>query len=456
MSKNYGESRSTALVKLVKSLYIHNRFFWLVGLVMWLFLMAYIYPEMYLVTHLMVWGMIFMAGFDLYLLYAGKGSIYVVRQCAERFSNGDNNRVQLIIENHYTFEVSLTVIDEVPYQFQLRDINFLTQIAPGRHKLLEYNLRPVKRGVYEFGFVQVFARTTIGIFQRRFSCDDKKSVKVYPSYLQLRKYELLAITNQLDELGIKKVRKVGHSLEFERIKDYVQGDDIRTINWKATARKNSLMVNQYQDEKAQNVYSVIDKGRLMYMPFEGMSLLDYAINASLVISNVAIKKDDKAGLVTFEKSFDGMVPAGRRRNQMQVISHFLYNQKTAFGESDYANLYVQLKRNVKRRSLLLLYTNFESIHNLDRQLPYFRLLNKAHLLVVIFFKNTELDTLLHSKPSNTSEIYRQVIAEQFEFEKQQIVKVLRRHGIQAILTKPKNLSIDVINKYIELKARQMI
>ena len=266
----------------------------------------------------------------------------------------------------------------------------------------------------------------------------------------------MAIHNQLSELGIKKVRKVGHNIEFEHIKEYVVGDDFRTVNWKATARKNELMVNLYQDEKSQNIYSLIDKGRMMQMPFEGMSLLDYAINSSLVLSNIAIKKDDKAGIMTFEKSFDGFLPASKRRNQMHLILNFLYNQSTTFGEADYSSLYVQLKHRVKRRSLLLLYTNFESIHSLDRQLPYFQKLAKDHLVVVIFFENTELDELVNAPVKDTLSIYQKVIAEQFAFEKTQVVKILRKHGIQTILTKPQELSIRVINKYIELKARQLI
>jgi uncharacterized protein (DUF58 family) len=195
---------------------------------------------------------------------------------------------------------------------------------------------------------------------------------------------------------------------------------------------------------------------MMQMPFQGMSLLDYAINSSLIFSNIAIKKEDKAGIITFEKSFDGYLPADKKRNQMHLILDFLYNQATTFGETDYSSMYVQLKHRLRRRSLLMLYTNFESIHSLDRQLPYFQKLAKSHLLVVIFFENTELDQLIHTRPNDTLGVYQKVMAEQFAFEKIRIVKTLRRSGIQSILAKPQELSISVINKYIELKARQLI
>ena len=167
-------------------------------------------------------------------------------------------------------------------------------------KTISYFLRPVKRGEYSFGAVNVFASSPIGLVSRRYQFSQNKMVPVYPSYIQMRKYELLAISNRLTDTGIKKIRRVGQHTEFERIREYVPGDDYRTINWKASARKSHLMVNNYQDERSQQVYALIDKGRAMQMPFNGMSLLDYAINASLVISNIAIKKSDKAVLITFQ------------------------------------------------------------------------------------------------------------------------------------------------------------
>jgi uncharacterized protein (DUF58 family) len=281
-------------------------------------------------------------------------------------------------------------------------------------------------------------------------------VPVYPSYIQMRQYELMAISNRLTELGIKKIRRIGHNREFEQVKEYVSGDDIRTVNWKATARKNSLMVNHYQDEKSQAVYSVIDKGRVMKMPFEGLSLLDYAINASLVISNIAILKEDKAGIITFSSSVSTILAASKVHSHMQAILETLYNQRTGFQESNFDSLYVQIKRQIKGRSLILLYSNFETLSSLERQLPYLRSIAYHHVLVVIFFENTQLKELLEKSAANTEEIYLKTIAEKFAFEKKQIVKELQKYGIHAVLTAPKNLTVNTINKYLELKARGLI
>ena len=216
------------------------------------------------------------------------------------------------------------------------------------------------------------------------------------------------------------------------------------------------MVNQFQDERSQQVYSLIDKGRVMQMPFNGMSLLDYAINASLVISNIAVKKSDKAGIITFQDRVSTVLPAGRTNNQMATIQEVLYNQKTAYLETDYSSLYSTVRRKISHRSLLLLFTNFESIYSLQRQLPYLINLAKQHLLVVIFFENTELTELTGQPASDLKAIYYKAVAERFSLEKKMIVKELQRYGIQSILTAPEKLTINTINKYLELKARNLI
>jgi uncharacterized protein (DUF58 family) len=281
-------------------------------------------------------------------------------------------------------------------------------------------------------------------------------VPTYPSYIQLRKYDLMAFSNNLFQYGLKKIRRLGNTMEFEQIKEYVQGDDIRNINWKATAKRNQLMINQFQDEKSQNVYMVIDKGRVMKMPFNGLSLLDYAINATLVLANVIIKKQDKAGMCAFSKKIDNRVVAEKRQGQMQQIMEGLYNIKTDFFESDFSRLYIDIKKNIKQRSLIILYTNFETLDGLHRQLPYLKGIAKNHLLVVIFFKNTELKSLVDKKATNVQDIYDKVIAEKFLFEKKQIITELRKYGIHAVLTQPENLTLDTINKYLEIKARGLL
>ncbi len=393
---------------------------------------------------------------------ASNQQLLAFRQLPDRFSNGDENVVRIRVENNYRFPIRVEVIDEIPFVFQRRDVSFEAYIPQAEAKTIRYSLRPTRRGVYGFGRVRVFVASPIGLLRRRFTCCEAHDVKVYPSFLMLHQYELLAISNNLTEMGIKRIRRVGHHTDFEQIKDYVTGDDFRTINWKASARRSKLMVNVYQDERSQQIYNVIDKGRVMQQAFRGMTLLDYSINASLVLSYVAMYKEDRAGLATFSNDFDTFVPASRRPGHMQTLLETLYAQQTEFGETDYSALVANLNKHVTKRSLVVLYTNFTGLVSMQRQLPYLQQLNKRHRLLVVFFEDEELKEYIstHHAPltthRSTESYYRQVMADRFVYEQRLIVSTLRQHGILSLLTTPQNLSVDVINRYLEMKSRQQI
>jgi uncharacterized protein (DUF58 family) len=281
-------------------------------------------------------------------------------------------------------------------------------------------------------------------------------VPVYPSIVQMKKYGFVAISNRLQEFGLKKIRRLGHTMEFEQIRNYTPGDDPRTINWKASARTNTLMINNYQDEKSQPVYFIIDKGRLMRFPFGGLSLLDYAINAALIMANIALKKEDKAGVITFSNKLSSIVPATKKSDQLRKILEILFNQKTQYKESNFELLSQYINRHIRQRSLLLTFTNFESLSSFRRQLPFFIQLQKLHTVVIVFFKNKELNDFIHQEDNTLEQIYSQTIAEEYEADKYLITKELRKYGIHSILTYPEDLNISVINKYLELKARGVI
>ena len=393
---------------------------------------------------------------DAILVYSKRKGIEAERIVSERFSIGDANKVIINLTNHYAFPVRTSIIDELPIQFQERKWIRKATVAREEEYQLEYTLKPASRGEYVFNDINVFAHGPLQLVKRRYIFPARQVVKVYPSYMQMRRYQLLAVSNRLQEAGVKKIRKIGHSMEFEQIKEYVRGDDYRTINWKATARKEGLMVNNYTDERSQQIYCLINKGRVMKMPFAGMTLLDYAINASLVLSNVALGKQDKAGIITFEKNLDTFLPADKKPTQMNLILESLYRQKTDFLESDFEKLFSVIRNKVTNRSLLVLFTNFESLESLQREMTALKKIAKYHLLLIVFFENTELKSLLERKTDSLEDIYIKTIAEKFAYEKRLMVKELHKNGIPSILTTPENLTVNTINKYLELKTRMSI
>ncbi len=443
-------------MNLYKKIYINDFFFYFLGGIAILFVLSFFFENLYSPCWYLFFVFLLFTLIDFLLLFATGNNISGNRILPDKLSNGDENEIFVNVINNYGFHTKITIIDEIPFQFQLRNFSIKKTIKSQEKRTFKYELRPTERGEYSFGSLNIYVSSPLRLISRKYIFDKGKMVPTYPSYIQLRKYDLIAFSNKLFMYGLKKIRRIGHTMEFEQIKEYVQGDDLRTINWKATAKKNQLMVNQFQDEKSQNVYMIIDKGRVMKMPFNGLSLLDYAINATLVMANVIIKKNDKVGMMTFAKKVQNCILAERRSKQMSLFLENLYKIKTNFQESDYSRLYVDIKKNINQRSLIMLYTNFETLDALNRQLPYLKSIAKSHLLVVVFFKNTELHELVLKKATNVQEIYDKVIAEKFEFEKKLIVNELKKYGIHAMLTKPENLTLNSINKYLEIKAKGIL
>lgn len=421
-----------------------------------MFCCAFIFPVLYTATWYVFFILLVFFVLDILILFSNKKGIIAQRTTPEKLSNGDENSILVSIKNFYTFPIHVKVIDEIPFQFQNRNFEIRRKIKNSAQDDFQYYLRPVERGEYLFGFLNIYVASPLRLISKRYKFDGEAMIPTYPSYIQLRKYDLIAFSHNLFQYGVKKIRRIGHTMEFEQIKEYVQGDDIRTLNWNATAKKNQLMINQFQDEKSQNVYMAIDKGRTMKMPFNEMSLLDYSINTTLVLSNVILKKHDKAGMFSFSKKVENRVVAEKRTSQMQKILESLYNVKTDFFESDYSRLYADIKKNINQRSLIILYTNFETLDGLYRQLPYLKGIAKNHLLVVVFFQNTELNHITTKKAETIQEVYDKVIAEKFIFEKKLIVNELKKYGIYSVLTNPEDLTLDTINKYLEIKARGIL
>ncbi|WP_347175047.1 DUF58 domain-containing protein [Polaribacter uvawellassae] len=439
-----------------KQLHIHNRFFSYIAVLSGVFLLSYWISILLVVAWFLAITFTTIALIDIVLLFRFKNGITANRVVPEKFSNSDENKVSITLNNQYPFAIKLTTIDELPIQFQKRDFVHFKSLEKHAAETFDYTVTPFERGEYHFGSLNVFAATALSFFSRRFRFDADKMVAVYPSYIQMKKYEFLAISNKLNAIGLKKIRRIGHTLEFEQIKNYVVGDDVRTINWKATAKKGELMLNQYQDEKSQPIYSIIDTGRVMKMPFNELKLLDYAINATLAFSNIALLKNDKAGMLTFSKSVNNLVLASNKKTNLSVINETLYNINTEYSDSDFGLLYGTIKRKINQRSLLILYTNFEHISSLKRQLPFLLALSKKHLLITVFFENTELDELIKNNANDLQEVYHKTIAEKFSYDKRLIAKELESKGVNTILTKPELLSVNVINKYLEFKSKGLI
>ncbi|MCS6929252.1 MAG: DUF58 domain-containing protein [Saprospiraceae bacterium] len=440
----------------MRSLFLTDRFFWLFGSIAVAFALSYAFEGLFRWAQLAFVLALALTGVDALVLYGRHQYLTCRRQMASVFSLGDPNPVAIEVENRSNFRLKIAAVDELPVQLQARDFSLSAVIPPGEGLKLCYQVRPLTRGAYAFGDIHLFASSAVGLLERRFTFESSCEVAVYPSVFQMRRYELTALRGTAADKGIKRVRRLGHGYEFEQIKNYVEGDDYRSINWKASGRRGTLMVNQYEDERSQQLFCILDKSRTMNMPFGGMSLLDYAINTALIISNIALKKQDRVGLLSFSDVLGSAIPAERGIRQLRVLLKALYREQERSSEANYELLYQAVRRLIPRRALLLLFTNFESRYALERALPVLRNLNRMHLLVVTFFENAEVRTIAETLPTDMLGLFRQSVARQFLEEKEEIKNSLAQHGIQVVLTKPEALSVNTINKYLELKARGLI
>ena len=431
------------------------RFFIILLAIAVLMAIGFVYPIFFLIGQGALLVLIAILLVEIFILFFKKNPITANRKVMNPLSMGDDNKVHINVYSNYNFPVNVVVYDNPPFQLQLRDLNFKSILSGSDGKKFTYIVHPTERGEYCFSDIFVYVSALTHFVQRKVVIKAKETVASYPSILQMKKFELKVFAKTA-VTGIKKIRRLGHNNEFEQIKNYVQGDDIRTVNWKATSRRNELMVNQYQDERAQHVYSVIDKSRSMRMPFNELTLLDYAINSTLSFSNICLLKGDRVGLMTFSDKLGTKIAAERNANQLRKIMELLYRQKTRFLEANFEMLYHGIRNHIKGRSLIMLYTNFDSEYSLKRNLPLLKRINQLHVLVVIFFENTEIEKAATMEPRHVRDIYLKTFAEKHKMDKKKIALELRKNAIQTVLTTPEKLSIDTINKYLELKARGII
>lgn len=436
---------------LLQNLYFHTSFYYWGAGIVFIFVLSFFVPFLFIPAQFSLYMLAGLTLWDIYLLFRLETGLKAERILPEKLSNGDVNDIYIELSHNYGFKISANVTDEIPPEFQYRDLNIQTTLERHSTRRVRYVLVPRFRGKVGFGYIIVTIQSPLSLAGRRFVTGFPQETSVYPSFKKMHQFHLKGLNSRLSAFGLRKTLRRGHSMEFDNIKEYVSGDDFRTVNWKATAKTGQMMVNQYQEEISQTIYSVLDKGRVMKMPFHGLSLLDYAINAILMISYVVVQKNDYAGFFSFSKKPEDIVLPGKRSLQMQKIMNALYNVRTDFFESNYSALYQWISRHVHHRSMFILFTNFETQDALQRQLPYLKLITQKHLLLIIFFENTELKDWIQKPAENTKTVFDKIAAEKFLYEQKLIVRTLTQNGIHTILTRPENTTIDTINKYLEIK-----
>ncbi len=395
---------------------------------------------------------------EVIILWIENKPIQLNRKLPLRLSNGDSNSIQFSINNSLNMNLIANIIEELPEQFQIRNWQKTIDLPAQKHTEYSYQISPKTRGIYLWQNCILLIRLfKYSLVSRKIIFEMHQETACYPSFEQFKKIPLKATVNNFKENNSENfVRKIGQSLEFEQIKDYSPEDDYRHINWKASAKSGKLMLNQYQEERSQDIYAVIDLGRTMKMAFNKQTLLDYAINASLALSKAVISMNDKAGIIGLAHNSCQFLPAKKDIKQFGKINEFLYNIRTEYLEANYEFLYKFARVNLRQRSLLVIFKNFDSINSLNREMPYLKAISKYHLVLVIFFENSEISKIVAEKAVNLIEIYQKTIGQNMLNQNRLIAKELQMNGIQSICIEPEKLSLTTINKFVEIKKRQIL
>ena len=438
----------------MSSLYLSPRLFAVLGWLAVTFVLGHFFPILVRVGDVALVALAGIVACEALVLWRGR--LHVTREVAPRLSNGDENPVLLRVANSYRVPVRVEVRDEVPPEFQRRDLRLPVRVGPRESDEISYVLRPVRRGVYRFGHVVAFATVGLGLVQRRFRGGEAEEVAVYPAFHQLRSLDLVLRTDRLDALGIRPVRRRGAATSFEHVREYARGDEVRHVNWRATARRGHLMVNQYEDERAQPVVCLLDTARTMQMPFDGLTLLDHAINATVMLSGVALAKGDMPGAALFGKQPGAFVMPDRRRGQMERMLQALYRATPETGESDLGRMAVEVDRRLPRRSALVLFSNFASHAGLSRMLPALRRLSARHLVVVVLFDNPLLRALGETVPTNLEAAYNLAVARRMRAERLLLQTELQRAGLRVLHVPPQALTPSLVGEYLAIKTEGVL
>lgn len=380
----------------------------------------------------------------------------VARINEPKLSLGVANKITLALHNGSSRTLDITIRDEFPVQFPTDTIFLHTKLAPDEVGEVAYHVRPTQRGDYRFGNINLRYGSALGTFQRQTAVPFDEVVKVYPNVLDVRKYDMLARKGMLFELGLRTARVFGAGTEFERLREYTPDDEFRAINWKASARRNKLIAAEYETERSQYVVSVLDTGRLMRPPIGAIAKLDYAINAALMLSYVAMLKGDHIGLLSFADHVGRYLQPRRGKGQFYQMLEQLYNLPSQPVESDYGRALSYLGIKNKRRSLMVVFTDLSTLDAARPLINHLGRLAKTHLPVCVVMSDPNVVHYAGKEASASHDVYERAVAEMVLDERRLVLDTLHQAGVYTIDVPANKLTVSVINKYLELKGRGLI
>jgi len=403
------------------------------------------------------WLLLVVACVDFLVAYlATNRGIEVSREIARTCSIGVPVDSRLTVENRTSLTLLGHVRDDLPSGFRAIPDQHDLRLPPLGRVTLHRRLTPERRGAFELQSVAIRFYSPLRLWMRYVDLPLPNPLNVYPDMKQLTDYALLARTNRLSLIGVRRTRHVGQDSDFERLRDYTRDDNFRHIDWRSTARRNKLTVRQFQSDQSQRVVFLLDCGRMMTNIHNGYTLLDHALNASLMMAYVALHQGDSVGMLCFSDSVHAYIPPRGGRSQMNRLIHAGFDQFPRMVESRYDQAFLYLRNHCKRRSLVVLTTNVIDEVNAAAVTDHLANINGQHLpMGVILRDRTLFDAADHPEGGETN-LYRAAAAADILVWRDEVMKDLQHRGVLLVDTFPDELTAPLVNQYLEIKAKHLL
>jgi uncharacterized protein (DUF58 family) len=386
----------------------------------------------------------------------GAATLRFARRAGPQLAVGEREQVAIRVWNDGPQAVRVAVRDEPPPAFRAEGRRTLLPV-PGRGMAeAEYCVRAPGRGAYTFPGLTARVAGPLGLAERQWRVALETPVRVYPNFRLAARMELLGRRAHLIRTGLHALRRRGEGRTFESLREYVQGDEFRHIDWKATARRQRPMVREYELERHQNVFLMVDAGRMMTAQVGESTKLDYAVNAALLMAHAAIGQSDKVGLLVFADEVQAYLPPRGGTRQIRQILEALCGVHASLVEPDYGLAFRYLAARRVQRALVPLFTDLVDARASARLLRHVAALVPRHLPLLVAIADPELERYAGVRPAGVSAVYRQAVARDLLAERAEALRGITARGGLALDVPPDRLNLAVVNRYLEVKRRGMI
>lgn len=389
-----------------------------------------------------------------YMISPYPDSLEIERLDGEKLSLFEKEKIRISIYNKSDKKLYIEIRDEIPdFHFEIQNKPEGKYIVSHEKEIFEYQVIPKKRGAFNFGKIHIRYDGHLKLCRKQFGSNTEKEYKVYPNLKDLRKHRLAAYNSLIYKDGRKRLRILGQGTEFESLREYVSGDEYRKINWNATARENKPIINQYEPEKNQHVYVMIDTGRPMSYSIRGHSKLDIAINTGLLLCDIVNQNGDQSGLMAFNTDIEAFIPPGKGSGHRNRLMETLYHVEHSKATSNYEEAFYFFKGKERRRSLICLFTDFDTIEEAEDMLRVLPAVTKNNIVIIVLINDEKLENMASMTVKREEDAYIKSVAIETLKDRKKLISILNTKGIMCIECKPEKITADVINKYIYVKNR---